>query len=689
MSQRTDLEKKLLGLHKAGSVLETVRADADAMHSSVRSTCALAEHVSGKVRELDLSQSRVQETITRIEAIVDRTSCIDGVKTALDSEDYEAAAKYVETFLQLDRDFHALPGEGQGESAVEQKRQLLESKAKLEEVIRKKFSEAAENRDQASVERFAQLFAPLGLQEEGLRCFVDYLRKVISVRAREEYEALVEALDPATAPAGAGPPDFVEALTTLFRDVALGIETNEGLLRSIYSEDGIVFAIHELQEEVEARGTAVVKKYIEVRKLSRLAKDVSAVKNSVAAAVEGPNTRDVEIYLEEMLMLSKRSEDYAAFMLNKLRDAGQSGAQVSPRAGNIFKIGNFSRAIQEITSYYVLLEEFFMWENVRKAIKIDELVPDALTTSMVDDVFYILQNCARRAISTGNVQPVLAALNYINSLLNGEFKEAVQGKLREPNLAARLFSVAGVGVPKTGAEIASALNNADVSAEYVLKLRHDIDEHCGEVFPGPAEREKIRTCLNDLAETSNSFKQLANIGLEELSKSITPRLRTILDSLGTVSYELTEAQYAENEVNDPWVQKLLNAVDTSVVWLQLLLTTNNYDSLVHLIVDFIVKRLEVMMTQKGFNQLGGLQLDRDSRTLLVHFSGMTSRTVRDKFARLTQMAQVLNLEKVTEILDYWGENSGPTTWRLTPAEVRRILALRVDFRPDSIMQLRL
>ena len=66
---------------------------------------------------------------------------------------------------------------------------------------------------------------------------------------------------------------------------------------------------------------------------------------------------------------------------------------------------------------------------------------------------------------------------------------------------------------------------------------------------------------------------------------------------------------------------------------------------------------------------------------------MTQRTVREKFARLTQVATVLNLEKVSEILDYWGENSGPMTWRLSPAELRRVLALRTEFSPDAIAAL--
>jgi hypothetical protein len=43
------------------------------------------------------------------DAIVDRTNYIDGAKQALEVEDYETAAKYVETFLQLDAEFDEVP----------------------------------------------------------------------------------------------------------------------------------------------------------------------------------------------------------------------------------------------------------------------------------------------------------------------------------------------------------------------------------------------------------------------------------------------------------------------------------------------------------------------------------------------------------------------------------------------------
>jgi hypothetical protein len=53
------LERKLGGLHQSAEVLEFVRLDVEQMLCSVSSTCDLTDHVSGKVRELDLAQSRV------------------------------------------------------------------------------------------------------------------------------------------------------------------------------------------------------------------------------------------------------------------------------------------------------------------------------------------------------------------------------------------------------------------------------------------------------------------------------------------------------------------------------------------------------------------------------------------------------------------------------------------------------
>lgn len=107
------------------------------------------------------------------------------------------------------------------------------------------------------------------------------------------------------------------------------------------------------------------------------------------------------------------------------------------------------------------------------------------------------------------------------------------------------------------------------------------------------------------------------------------------------------------------------------------------------LVDSVVSRLEAIFWQKRFNWLGGLQLERDMRTLVNQLSEQTARSVRDKFARLTQMATVLNVETPEEVLDFWGENAGSITWRLSSVEVKRALSLRADLRPEAIQALKL
>ncbi|VAH68479.1 unnamed protein product [Triticum turgidum subsp. durum] len=567
---------------------------------------------------------------------------------------------------------------------------------RLEGLARRRLSAAVDAQDHPAVLRLVRLFPLLDLAPEGLQVYVAYLKKVVALRARADFEHLTDLIS-ATQPTSERP-DFVGCLTRLFKDIVLAVEENDAVLRELRGEDGVAYAIIELQEECDSRGTQILRRYADYRKLARLSSDINSytknllsVMGSVANAAggsEGPDPREVEIYLEEILALTQLGEDYTEFMVNKIRGLRDVKPELGPQAMKAFRNGSFNKMEKDLTGYYVILEEFFMVENIRKAIQIDEPVPDGLTTSMVDDVFFLLQSCCRRAAFTASINSLLAVLGGATSLLSNEFQEALQWRMREPNLGAKLF-LGGVGVQKTGEEIATALNNMDVSSEYVLKLRHEVEELCAEIFHAPADREKIKSCLSELGEINASYKKILYSGLEHLVASIAPRIRPVLDTVTTVSYELDDAEYGENEVNDPWVQKLLLAVDTNVTWLQPMMTSNNYDSFVHLVIDFIVKRLEVIMMQKRFSQLGGLQLDKEVRSLINHFSEMSQRPVRDKFSRLSQMSTILNFERVSEILDFWGDNAGHLTWLLTPAEVRRVLGLRIDFRPEAISALRL
>ncbi|GKB54644.1 hypothetical protein Tco_0905397 [Tanacetum coccineum] len=88
------------------------------------------------------------------------------------------------------------------------------------------------------------------------------------------------------------------------------------------------------------------------------------------------------------------------------------------------------------------------------------------------------------------------------------------------------------------------------------------------VFLAPTDRERIKSCLSELGEMSNGSKKAVVAGLEQLVDTMTHRIRPVLDNVPSVSYELLEKEYAENKVNDPWVQRLVHAVESNSGWLQ-------------------------------------------------------------------------------------------------------------------------
>jgi conserved oligomeric Golgi complex subunit 4 len=151
-----------------------------------------------------------------------------------------------------------------------------------------------------------------------------------------------------------------------------------------------------------------------------------------------------------------------------------------------------------------------------------------------------------------------------------------------------------------------------------------------------------------------------------------------------VSYQVTESEYAAADLGTGWVAQLVTVLGGNLTWLQQLLTASNYETLVLLVMDEVTKRLDVILSTKKFNQLGGLQLDRDVRQLVSFAGELTARPMRDKFGDINQKATILSLESVEEILDYWGPDGGPFNWRLSGEEVRNVLRQRVDFSVDRI-----
>ena len=93
---------------------------------------------------------------------------------------------------------------------------------------------------------------------------------------------------------------------------------------------------------------------------------------------------------------------------------------VSERAKDIeqFMVNcELSRQMQELIGSYIMMEEYFMREMVLKAVSMDMGEEGSLTSSMVDDAFFIVKKCVRQVAQKLNLQTDFIFHFYLLSII--------------------------------------------------------------------------------------------------------------------------------------------------------------------------------------------------------------------------------------------------------------------------------
>ncbi|XP_078105725.1 conserved oligomeric Golgi complex subunit 4 isoform X2 [Sander vitreus] len=718
VGQEATIHTKMLALQRMGPNLQLIEGDASQLSGMITFTCSLAENVSRKVRQLDLAKTRLYNVIQRADDILDLKFCTDGVQTALRNEDYEQAAAHIHRYLSLDQSVIELSRQGEESSAVDASLLMLqEAEQKLKVIVAEKLDEAVAAVDLAQVERFFKIFPLLGLHQQGLVRFGQYLCSQLSSKA-EENLLLASGGDLGEKRA---PLVFADTLTLLLEGIARVVETHQPIVETYYGPGHLYTLITHLQQECDRQAQKIVDKFIQHRGYhNKFQVAQSSMMKSVPG--EGIEPRELDPVLTEVTLMNARAELYLRFLRRRMLadfevgDAQSVTQEHQQNTEKLLKHCLLSRTMQELIGYYIPMEEYYMRESVNKAVAMDTYEKGQLTSSMVDDCFYIVKKCISRALSSSSIDCLCAMINHANSVLESDFREVLYNKLRQGFPATTLqdiqrgvssavslmqsslqqgkFNTMGIeSAEHAKAAFLVTLNNVEVCSENITTLKRNLENDCSKLFnqgAGSGEQAKIESCLSDLVNTSAKFKDLLQEGLTELNTTaIKPQVKPWISSFLSISHNIEEEEFNDYEANDPWVQQLIVNLEQLMAEFKTAQSPVIYDILTSLMTSLISIEMEKTVLKCSFSRLGGLQFDKELRSLVAYLTTVTTWTIRDKFARLTQMATILNLERVTEILDYWGPNSGPLTWRLTPAEVRQVLALRVDFRSEDIKRLRL
>jgi len=201
-----------------------------------------------------------------------------------------------------------------------------------------------------------------------------------------------------------------------------------------------------------------------------------------------------------------------------------------------------------------------MAASIRKAVGMDQLEHGTgpQTTSMVDDVFFIVRKCIRRAIASSSLDGVCAVLNFACTHLESDYSGALRAQLRQGYPSGYLdlthaynalhTSIQQGRLQSSDSERArltflAYLNDADLSVEYITTLRRTISDELAHALPSltDGERVKLETCLGGLGGVGGSLRALAEYGMGQLAASaVRPRVGPWVDAFLTTNHCLNE-----------------------------------------------------------------------------------------------------------------------------------------------------
>lgn len=570
------------------------------------------------------------------------------------------------------------------------------------------------------------------MYDEGIEKFSNYVCQKLSSRFQKE---LRQSMDLAKAEKRTQVA-YADTFTVLLENILRVIETNQPILENFYGYGHLLKMVKILQLECDAETRNLILEFNKQRLVQRKTNQIndyikSQTGNSSSAighlrkasgSMDKLNSKDLDTLIAEITIMHSRAELYVKFIRRRVTadiERSFSEGTMTEEEKNeqlelletTIKKSKLNTQMQELLSTYLLFERYFMEESVIKAIGMDSYETGQLCSSMVDDIFFIIRKCIRRSIGTQSVDGVCAVINNGAACLEQELISALRSPLKNGypsgyiDLAqaynAFQSSIQQGKIQTSDTEVARTkflvtLNNADKSTEYIETLFTNMGEEIKISFPNINihKKEMIESCLSGLKSVGASLKAEIEFGMQQLrSSAIKPRINPWIDQFQSYNHMLSEEELAAYEAGETFIQFLIVQLDGLLASFKKVLSEKNYDILVMMLASDVTARFERAIKKCAFNRLGGLVLDQEVRNLGTFLTGSTSWTVRDKMARLTQIAIILNLDKISELSEYYDSKSHGESpfmaWRLNPNDIRSTLKLRTDFKIDDIKKLQL
>ncbi|MBW0480142.1 hypothetical protein O181_019857 [Austropuccinia psidii MF-1] len=244
--------------------LSSLTHDALTLHEIVTERAAVAERISGKVRVLDLEQSRVTNCIDRVQSATELKDALSQLFLAIERADWEAATRHVQRANALDRAFLT----SQFAQAVVPTTDIPDPPAvalenfisQLTKIFLKSFNCAARAKDEVTTTRFFKLFPLLGPSalKAGLEAYSEFVGTLVSLPSSTSRPSDTSRTT-----------SILSQFTSVFEQLALIIDQHQNLVDKYYGPWSMVTVALHLNKEMDRLVDRLVTSWHADRQLER------------------------------------------------------------------------------------------------------------------------------------------------------------------------------------------------------------------------------------------------------------------------------------------------------------------------------------------------------------------------------------------------------------------------------------
>ncbi|KAI0736560.1 COG4-domain-containing protein [Fomitopsis betulina] len=684
----------LARLQSLEPTLDQLHKEAYAFDQTVSRTAKTADEVGGFVRTLDEEMRRVREAAERVGQVMELKNSLNSLQSAMEAKDWESATRHCARAMSVPTEVisgtfadTAVPTP---ESHLPPAQTLQAARDELLAIFRREFDKASQSRDAAATSRFFKLFPAVGWELEGLQSYAAFVVDLVRVRA------------PAAAKTSS-PLFYITALTALFESIAMIVDQHQPIVEKYYGPGKMTPVIERLLQESDRGAKDMIEGWVEERSMQRKLSETSGSASRKQSAQydvdEEVDPREIDKVLTEAAGMSGRWSLFRKFMHDRLKDdySDDDDDEEDKPAGKLtdgkegplpegFRVVESSCSKQQfenmLTTYYIPLESWYARSALDKAHRLSstELLASPAFTTTPDDAFYILKAILHRLLSCGSLAAVQRTSELLRDVVDKEYIGVIKRKLDD---VYRTAGPAGTRGEKAERENRLAfivlLNDLDISSGHMERLVKELlASSLVTQFYLQSEVDGVKASVTSFNLLIAKFRSALRAGIEQLfNQLMRPRLRTFIsDVYKDVSYVLDEDSYAQAGYNDIVRKRFVKSWETLVDGYKDTFTDNNYRLLFGLALDVLVRPWERFVSQLRYSELGAIRFDQDLRAVTAYLSSQTAfGDVREKFVRLQQISQLLNLDSEEDVDEFY--NGSGIAWHLGEQEARNIAALRV------------